>query len=174
MTNRRPMPNGFKYWAFISYSHQDKAMARRLHEGLERYRVPRVLQKQLNRSGEKIPAHLQPVFRDRADLSAANNLTEAVKDALRQSHCLVVLCTENSADAKWVAKEVEYFRQLGRPHRIFCMIAPVSQPAKMGQPGLPTPELFPLPLRRPAEKTRGSSRWPATRDPAKTAFASRC
>ena len=123
-------------------------MARRLHEGLEGYRVPRLLKDKLNRSGEKIPARLQPVFRDLNDLSAASNLTEALKDALRQSHSLVVLCTENSARSEWVAKEIEYFRELGRPHRIFCMIGPVRQPTNPGGTLPSATELFPTALRR--------------------------
>jgi hypothetical protein len=34
---------GFRYWAFISYSHQDKSWGRWLHRALETYRVPQRL-----------------------------------------------------------------------------------------------------------------------------------
>ena len=35
------MTGEFKYWAFISYSHQDKAWGDWLHKALETYRVPK-------------------------------------------------------------------------------------------------------------------------------------
>ena len=41
----------YRYWAFISYSHQDEAWARWLHGALETYRVPRRLVGRVTRGG---------------------------------------------------------------------------------------------------------------------------
>src|SRR4051794_24700679 len=59
---------GFHYWAFISYSQRDAEWAKRLHEFLETYRIPRAL---VGRpvSGRTIPPRLMPVFRDRDELA---------------------------------------------------------------------------------------------------------
>ena len=37
------MPDDYKYWAFISYSHHDTKWAEWLHKLLETYHVPRQL-----------------------------------------------------------------------------------------------------------------------------------
>jgi hypothetical protein len=37
-----PKTSSYKYWAFISYSHQDAAVAKRLHTDLERYQKPAI------------------------------------------------------------------------------------------------------------------------------------
>ena len=44
-----------KYWAFVSYSHRDKAIASWMHSALERYRVPRRLVGRIGRDGA-VPA----------------------------------------------------------------------------------------------------------------------
>src|SRR5262245_55432304 len=35
--------SGYRYWAFISYSHHDEVWAHSLHKALENYKVPRKL-----------------------------------------------------------------------------------------------------------------------------------
>ena len=47
----RYMPDEYKYWAFISYSHQDKAWGDWLHKALETYRVPKRLVGRASRDG---------------------------------------------------------------------------------------------------------------------------
>ncbi|MFZ2089912.1 MAG: hypothetical protein WAU47_15195, partial [Desulfobaccales bacterium] len=60
-------PPEYKYWAFISYSHQDEKWAAWLHKGLETYRIPQNLV-----GGEErdfpVPKKIFPVFRDREEL----------------------------------------------------------------------------------------------------------
>ena len=63
-----------RYYAFISYSHQDKLWADWLHKALETYRVPRRLVGQTTASGV-IPRRLIPVFRAREELASATDLT---------------------------------------------------------------------------------------------------
>ena len=73
-----------RYRAFISYSHQDDSWAKWLHRALESYRIPRRLVGKPGRSGA-IPARINPVFRDRDDLSAARDLSTRVTEALSSS-----------------------------------------------------------------------------------------
>jgi tetratricopeptide (TPR) repeat protein len=112
---------GFRYWAFISYSHQDKAWGRWLHRALETYRVPSRLVGQPIAAGT-IPPRLSPVFRDRDELPTATDLDRTVAEALRKSWCLIVICSPASAQSRWVNEEVREFQKLGRAERIHCLI----------------------------------------------------
>lgn len=111
----------FKYWAFISYSHQDEAWASWLHKELETYRLPRGISGMEVR-GEIVPKYLKPVFRDRDELAGASDLGGKLRRSLEQSRTLIVICSEKSARSKWVEEEVRYFKSLGRAHRVLCLI----------------------------------------------------
>ncbi len=110
-----------RYWAFISYSHRNQKEAGWLHRALESYSIPKDLQGRLCGS-ERIPARLLPVFRDREDLSSAPSLSEKLRQALRESRSLVVICSPTAASSKWVNEEIRYFKSLGRAERVFCFI----------------------------------------------------
>ena len=99
-----------RFRAFLSYSHADAAYARRFHRRLEGYRLPPHV-RPAGAAG-KGAARLGPIFRDREDLPAAEDLSEAVKAALAQSAALVVLCSPAAARSPWVGKEIAYFRAL--------------------------------------------------------------
>ena len=77
-----------RYKAFISYSHHDERWAKWLHRNLESYRPP----KQLRNSGS-----LKPIFRDRDELAASNNLTASIDAALNAAENLIVICSPSSA-----------------------------------------------------------------------------
>ena len=98
-----------QYRAFISYSHADRAAARWLHRALESYRLPPRL---IGRPGPRgaVPPTLSPIFKDREDLPAANDLTAEVTAALQASGCLVVLCTPAAAASRYVEQEITLFR----------------------------------------------------------------
>jgi len=102
---------GTRYWAFISYSHKDAAFGRRLHRQLENYLLPRRLRGRMTVQG-LIPKRLIPIFRDRDELPAANDLSTEVRAALQASRSLVVVCSPAAAASKWVSREVELFRSL--------------------------------------------------------------
>lgn len=100
-----------RYRAFISYSHQDATVGRRLHRRLERYVMPRRLVGRTTPRGA-VPRRLGPIFRDREDLPAADSLTEEVRAALAGSACLIVVCSPAARQSPWVSREVELFRSL--------------------------------------------------------------
>lgn len=102
---------GFRYTAFLSYSHRDAAAAERLHRRLETYRLPRRLVGTAGAQGP-VPDRLWPIFRDRDELPAATDLTETVREALAQSGALIILCSPHSAASLWVAEEIATFRAL--------------------------------------------------------------
>lgn len=112
----------FRYSAFISYSHQDESWARWLQSALETYRVPSRLVGLRNSAGRIVPKRLAPVCRDRSDLSSSADLTENIKDALRHSESLIVICSPRAAASRWVNLEISLFSRLGRSDRIFCLI----------------------------------------------------
>lgn len=99
-----------RFSAFVSYSHADAAMAKKLHRKIETYKLPKLL-RTIQPAGRQ-DGRLGQVFRDREDLPAALNLSESVKQALAQSRALIVLCSPNAKDSPWVAKEIELFREL--------------------------------------------------------------
>ena len=45
----------------------------------------------------RIPPRLAPVFRDRDELPTASDLGAVIEDALRQSWCLIVICSPDAA-----------------------------------------------------------------------------
>jgi tetratricopeptide (TPR) repeat protein len=111
----------YSYKAFLSYSHADRKRARWLHRSLESYRTPSRLVGQPTPKGP-VPARLSPIFRDREELASSPDLNERVSEALQQSENLVVICSPQSAKSRWVNKEVELFKSLGRSGQVFCLI----------------------------------------------------
>ncbi len=97
-----------RYRAFLSYSHRDEAMARRLHRRLESFRVPAGLR--AKHDGD-IPARLNPVFRDRDELASASALSSGIERALDESAALIVVCSPAAAASPWVGQEIRYFRE---------------------------------------------------------------
>lgn len=100
-----------RFRAFVSYAHADAGDARKLQHKLETYRVPGRLAGQVAPIGDE-RGRVGPVFRDRDDLSAASDLSAAVRDALAASHALIVICTPAAPQSQWVAREIELFRSL--------------------------------------------------------------
>jgi len=110
-----------RYFAFISYSHQDETWAQWLHKTLETWRVPKRLVGQTTAAGT-IPPRLLPIFRDRDELASSTDLGRTVNAAMAQSKNLIVICSPASAKSRWVNEEVLAFKRLGHAERIFCLI----------------------------------------------------
>lgn len=116
------------YRAFISYSHADARFAGWLHRTLEGFRLP------VRGPGEGLPA-LSPIFIDRAELAAASDLSQAVRQAIAQSAALVVVASPAARASQWVAQEIDLFRALNPDLPILAALVE-------GEPG----EAFPEPL----------------------------
>src|ERR1035438_8601318 len=128
-----------KYWAFISYSHQERAWGQRVHRSLETYRVPRHLRALPGRDGA-IPRRIFPVFRDREELPTSSDLGTAIAEALATSRYLIVICSRASARSIWVNEEVRNFKRLGHSGRIMCLI--VDGEPNASDQGRPEDECF--------------------------------
>ena len=110
-----------KYWAFISYSHKDSAIADWLHKKLETYRVPRSLVGTPTRDGTA-PERLIPIFRDREELPTSSALGDNLQRALEQSRYFVVICTPAAAQSRWVEEEIRSFKGWHGRDRIIALI----------------------------------------------------
>src|SRR5437763_2234736 len=135
----------YKYWAFISYSHQDETWARWLHESIETYKVPRRLIGRRNAYGT-VPPRVFPVFRDREELPGSFDLGGTLQAALRGSRILIVICSPRSAVSRWVNEEAKEFKALGREDRVLCLIID-GEPNATDKPELGLLECFPPALR---------------------------
>jgi tetratricopeptide (TPR) repeat protein len=69
-----------------------------------------------------LAARLPPVFRDREELAASSDLAQSVREALKESASLIVICSPQGAKSKWVNQEIRTFTALGRRDRIQCLI----------------------------------------------------
>jgi MTH538 TIR-like domain (DUF1863) len=85
----------YRYRAFISYSHRDKARCDWLHRNLERYRISSDLAGRMTEAGP-VPRDLRPVFRDRADFSAGPLQAQTI-EALKNAQFLIVIASPDSA-----------------------------------------------------------------------------
>ncbi len=132
----------YRYSAYISYNHADKAIVGWLHRQLETYRIPKHLHGRdspVGRLGPKLP----PVFRDREELASSADLAKSVRDALDQSATLIVICSPNGAQSRWVNEEVRTFRALGRAAHIQCLIVDGEPHASRNATLDPMLECFP-------------------------------
>lgn len=115
------------YRAFLSYSHSDARLARRLHARLENFRLDKDLVGRKTAEGE-ISATLRPIFRDREDFSGGHSLNEATLAALDASRALNVLCSAVSATRPAVNEEVRLFRARHPDRRVIPVILDGSYP----------------------------------------------
>lgn len=107
-----------KYDAFISYRHTplDMEMAKRLHKGLETFKVPRAVRL---KTGKK---NIKRVFRDQEELPIGSDLDENIKKALQESEYLIVVCSPNTPKSEWVCKEIETFIKLHDRNHVLAML----------------------------------------------------
>jgi tetratricopeptide (TPR) repeat protein len=134
------MQNQAKYKAFLSYSHADAKQARSLHHFIETFKVPKRLVGRETKRGP-IPRRLRPVFKDREELPSSSDLNSVINDALKSSEFLIVICSPDSAQSRWVNEEVISFKQMGRGDRILCIIID-GEPNATDIPGREAEECF--------------------------------
>ena len=108
----------YRYRAFISYRHveRDRKWARWLVEKLEAFRTPRALVRR------GTPSRIGHLFRDDDEIPASSDLSHQIETALRESQYLIVVCSPLTPASRWVRREIEIFRQLGRGDRILALL----------------------------------------------------
>jgi len=105
------MTNKFKYYAFLSYCHQDAVVAETLHKKLESFRLPRGVTNECIASNR-----LQPIYKKESEL--VGELPISVRDALNDSKCLLLICSPEAAKSECVNREVSLFIAEGRVKHI--------------------------------------------------------
>lgn len=116
-----------RYRAFISYSHADTRFANWLHRRIERFAQPD--------SRDNRPERLAPVFIDRAELAAAPDLSDQVREALAQSAALIVVASPRAQVSRWVDQEIALFRTI-HPDRPVLAALIEGEPAIAFPPAL--------------------------------------
>ncbi len=107
-----------RYSAFISYRHlqPDMDIAKAIQHRIETYAIPRAI---AQKSGQK---HFGRVFRDQDELPLMSDLGEGIREALRRSDWLIVICTPELPNSRWCMAEINYFIELGRRDRILPIL----------------------------------------------------
>ncbi len=151
-----PGPRTLRYFAFLSYSHRDEALADWLHRALEKYDVPAGLVGRTTDNGV-IPKRLTPIFRDRSELAASGDLGSEIRSALGESRFLIVLCSPAAATSKWTNEEIASFKRL-RPDG--CVLAAIvgGEPFASDLPGREAEECFPAALRHKFDRRGRATR----------------
>lgn len=150
MKNKQSKQNG--YDAFISYHRVplNIKVAQKLQELLESPRLLRLARHALrsdfstgSRQRDALSASVSGrnrlhVFLDQGELSASSHLTEDIRDALRRSRYLIVVCAKDLKESEWCMEEIRMFRELhsGNTDKILTLLV-------NGEPG---PILSQLPL----------------------------
>lgn len=131
----------FRYWAFVSYSHHDRRVARLIVKKLAKRTVPRIFRSTVSDS----PATFSSLYLDEQETSVGSVLSGELQTALHSSRKLIVVCSPFAVGSKYVSREIEYFQSIGRSHDILCVIASgVPNASESGRDEL---ECFPHPLR---------------------------
>ncbi len=110
-----------KYDAFISYRHSefDSFVVENLHKKLENFKLPKSVLKKVKNGRTRI----NRVFRDVDELPLADNLSEPINEALRNSDYLITVCTPRYPESRWCMKEIETFLQTHDRDHILVVLA---------------------------------------------------
>lgn len=99
----------YRYDAFLSYAHEDRATVEWLRKLLANYWVPWKRRRK--------------IFMDHQSLSADGGLSEKLKDALQNSRFLIVCCSKASAESIWVNLEInEFLKSHPRQNILACLV----------------------------------------------------
>lgn len=95
-------------FAFISYSRRDERVATDIRTRLEKYVYSTELVAPENRPEDK--KYVRPVFQDRTDLHVTNpEYWDDLKQNVRDTKYLIVICSPNSAMSKAVREGIDFF-----------------------------------------------------------------
>lgn len=100
------------YDAFVCYKHGpvDSAAAKKLQEYLEHFRTPR--------SEKKI----RRVFLDEGELSSCGDFGRQIEDALKQAGWLIVVCSPETKESRWVGEEIRTFLKYHDRSRVLAVV----------------------------------------------------
>jgi tetratricopeptide (TPR) repeat protein len=129
----------FKYRAFLSYSHVDSDMAKRVHSRLEGFHIDKELVGRVTSIGP-IPQTLRPIFRDRHEFQAGGGLADQTTSSLDESATLIFLASPRAAASRYANEEVRLFKSRHPDRLVIPLIVD-------GEPGNPERECFPSALR---------------------------
>lgn len=98
----------FKYDFFISYKHgdPDSEIASYIQHLLEHYSIPKEIQEKCGKT------KIARVFRDESELSASSDLTKDIREQLENSEYLIVICSPNTRNSRWVTQEINTFMEV--------------------------------------------------------------
>ena len=107
-----------EYDAFISYKHGavDSAAARALQKNLEHFRAPLLsgiglpgISSHDNADKPKKTGRIRRVFLDDGELSACAAFGSHIREALKKSRWLIIICSPETKRSPWVNLEIETF-----------------------------------------------------------------
>lgn len=115
------MSDVFDYDAFISYRHtsEDSYVAMNVQKRLERYRLPRTTKATLSNGKRNITR----VFRDQDELPLTSDLSDTIKEILKKSEWLIVICSPQYNESEWCLFELETFIEFHGKDRVLLVLA---------------------------------------------------
>ena len=113
------MAKTVKYDAFISYRHcePDSDIAAKLQKKLEGFRLPKEIAKKTGRT------RLSRIFRDETEFSVADDLSQAINEALANSEYLIAICSPEYLKSSWCRQEIESFLKLHDRKHVLLVLA---------------------------------------------------
>lgn len=105
-----------QYDAFVCYRHGpvDSAAALALQRGLENYRAPKGI------AGKKRP--FGRVFVDEGELASCADFGLQIREALKNSAWLIVICSPDTPLSPWVRQEIDTFLEYHSRSRILAVL----------------------------------------------------
>lgn len=143
----------YTYEAFISYRHasRDRAAALLVQRTIEGFRLPPEVGERLGR------AQLGRCFRDEDELPASDSLPSLVEDALAHARYLIVVCSPEMRESRWVEREVELFCAYHGRDRVLLTLA-AGEPEEAFPPLVVAPDADGQTREPLAADLRGTSR----------------
>jgi tetratricopeptide (TPR) repeat protein len=133
-----------RYKAFISYSWADRAWGEWVHRALETYKTPKALIGKPGAMGP-VPARLAPIFKDREEEAAGAGITASIEAAMAASDFMIVICSPQSAQSKWVNHEIAWYKSRRDKRRVLALVVG-GEPGASFVPGREAEECFPKSL----------------------------
>lgn len=108
--------SGVVYDAFICYKHgqRDTAAALALQRTLENYHAPKAIAAKRKPFGK--------VFVDEGELSSCSDFGQQIREALKNSGWLIVICSPDTSNSPWVQLEIETFLEYHDRSRILAVL----------------------------------------------------